>query len=373
MQFVFTADAHYGITRPSFRGAGNVDARTVNRALVASINQLTAATFPADGGIGAGGPVGAVDFLTVGGDVSNREDVVDGRAIERSELTWREFRDDYRELTLTDRGGAPTQIFVVPGNHEASDAVGFYKPMDPPTDPSALIAAYNLMMRPPAALTPATFRYDRDRIHASRDIAGVHVVFLHVWPDSSGRAWMQHDLARVSKTTPVVIFTHDPPEADPRHFINPNGAHDVNATDKFENLLSDRFADGPATTADTIVEQSALEEFVAAHPNISAYFHGHNNFNQFYDWTGPHHTVALHAFRVDSPIKGAISKDDETKLSFQIATVDMASRTMTVREVLWNAHPEHPSLTWGGSTTVALSPRPNPEGAGAFSSPRGDR
>jgi hypothetical protein len=201
----------------------------------------------------------------------------------------------------------------------------------------------------------------------------VHFVFLHVWPDSSGRAWMNEDLKRVSRTTPVVIFTHDQPEAEAKHFINPNGAHDINADDRFENLLSDRFADGTTTNADTRIEQSALEEFVAAHPNISAYFHGNSNYNQFYDWTGPHHTIALHTFRVDSPMKGAISKDDETKLSFQIATIDMVSRTMTVREVRWNDHPDHPSLTWGGSTTVALSPRPNPEGTASASTGRREK
>jgi 3',5'-cyclic AMP phosphodiesterase CpdA len=155
VQFVFTSDAHYGITRPAFRGGRNVDAQAVNRALVSSINQLATASFPADGGLGANAPVGGIDFVVEGGDVSNREEIVDGRAIERSELTWREFRDDYGELKLTDRHKDPTQLFVVPGNHEASDAVGFYKPMAPATDPSALIAAYNLIMKPAVPLTAA--------------------------------------------------------------------------------------------------------------------------------------------------------------------------------------------------------------------------
>src|SRR5262249_45665394 len=68
----------------------------------------------------------------------------------------------------------------------------------------------------------------------------------------------------------------------------------------------------------------------------------------------------LHTFRVDSPLKGHFSGIDETKLSYQIATVDTAARTMTVREVLWNANPQNPNspITWGASTTVALAPRP---------------
>jgi hypothetical protein len=58
-------------------------------------------------------------------------------------------------------------------------------------------------------------------------------------------------------------------------------------------------------------------------------------------------------------MKGRVSAEDETKLSFQVATIDLASRTMTVRECLWNASPATPStaLAWGASATVPLSPR----------------
>jgi hypothetical protein len=42
----------------------------------------------------------------------------------------------------------------------------------------------------------------------------------------------------------VFLFTHDEPDVEAKHLINPNGRHDVNATDQFENLLADTFADG---------------------------------------------------------------------------------------------------------------------------------
>jgi hypothetical protein len=63
----------------------------------------------------------------------------------------------------------------------------------------------------------------------------------------------------------------------------------------------------------------------------------------------------LHTFRADSPMKGGFSRTDEMKLSFQIATIDIPSRTMTVREVLWDANPRarNAPLAWGASTTVA--------------------
>ena len=92
----------------------------------------------------------------------------------------------------------------------------------------------------------------------------------------------------------------------------------------------------------SLIEQAALEAFLVRHPNVTAYFHGNSNWQQFYDWNGPGRTARLHVFRVDSPMKGAVSSHDETKLSFDLVTVDVARRTMTVRECLWNAHPGAP-------------------------------
>jgi hypothetical protein len=244
----------------------------------------------------------------------------------------------------------------VPGNHDASNAVGFYMEMAPPVDKTAMAEIYNRMMKPAVPRTPQTYDYAHDKILTSRDIGGVHFVFLHVWPDSTGRAWMDADLAKVSTTTPVIIFTHDQPNAESKHFRNPNGTHDVNATDMFENLLADELADGHAVSSPDTIEQTAFERFLRRHSNVTAYFHGNSNWNQFYDWTGPGHSVILHTFRVDSPMKGALSSRDEAKLSFQVITIDMTSRTMTVRECLWNADPQHPTapLAWGASTTVAF-------------------
>ena len=100
------------------------------------------------------------------------------------------------------------------------------------------------MMTPARPRTTATYDYARDRVLYSRDIGGIHFVFITSGRTRHARAWMENDLAARGRTTPVVIFTHDQPDAQAKHFINPNGAHDINATDKFENLLADRFADG---------------------------------------------------------------------------------------------------------------------------------
>ena len=263
-------------------------------------------------------------------------------------------------LTLVDRLGKRSALYVVPGNHDASNAVGFYRPMTPPIDNTAMVEIYNLMMSPRTPRTTDTYRYERDKVLTSRDIDGFHFVFLTVWPDSQARTWMETDLRQVSASTPVILFTHDQPDVEAKHLRNPNGVHDINGRDAFENLLSDTFADGATTSDPSLVEQRMLEAFFRRHPNITAYFHGNSNWNQFYVWSGPDHSVGVHTFRVDSPMKGAVSARDETKLSFQVVTMDVASRKMTVRECLWNSSPATATTTgaivWGASTTVALAP-----------------
>jgi hypothetical protein len=363
VQFVFTSDAHYGLTRAAFQNGTDVDAHVVNMAMVARINSLPRTTLPNDDGVRAGQPVGPIDFLTESGDVANRSEAGGARPIQSAARSWQQFEADYlRGLAIVDGAGGRAPVFVVPGNHDASNAVGFYKPMVPPIDKTAMVEIYNLMVRPGRPMTTATYDYERDKVLASRDVGGVHFVFVTVWPDSQARAWMERDFPRVSASTPVIIFSHDQPDVEAKHFRNPNGAHDVNDRDKFENLLSDELRDGGSIDSPTTIEQAELEAFVSRHPNVAAFFHGNSNWNQFYDWTGPRHTIALHTFRVDSPMKGAQSASDQTKLSFQLATIDVSARTMTVREVLWNRHPADPAapVAWGASATVSLAPRPLP-------------
>lgn len=346
IHFIFTSDVHYGITRPQFRGHKDVEASIVNAAEIAQMNRLP----------------GPFDFVAIGGDITNRQE----KGIQSAARSWVQFQTGYVEsLKLHTPGGERTPLYLVPGNHDVSNAIGYYKPLSPFIDKTSLVEIFNLMMRPATPKTAKTFEYPRDRMTASRDIGGVHFVFITMWPDTRTRAWMENDLKNVGPETPVILFAHDPPDGDSTQFINPNGKHDINPTDQFENMLSDVFADGLAggkkTMPPPLVEERQWEAFLHQHPNVTAYFHGHNNWNEFYDWTGPDHTAVLHTFRADSPMKGHLSAMDETKLSFQLATIDTEARTMTVREVLWNAHPAMPDapITFGDSTTVALGPRPS--------------
>lgn len=341
VRFAFTSDAHYGITRAHFRGQTNVNAHVVNAALVDAVNHA-----------------GPLDFIVEGGDVANREEETELGAIQSAAISWGQFKADYIDgLTVKTAAGRKAPLYIVPGNHDVSNAIGFYKPMRPLIDKTALVEMYNLMMTPSRQRTTATYEYSRDRVLYSHTLGGIHFVFITIWPDSTARAWLENDLERIDRNTPVVVFTHDQPEAQAKHFGNPNGAHDINATDKFENLLSDRLADGPAAGVPTLIEQREFERFIERHPNIKAYFHGNSNWNEFSDWAGPNGSAALHVFRVDSPMKGAVSADNESRLSFQVASIDTTTRTLTVRECLWNANPADPAapLTWGESRSLSLS------------------
>jgi 3',5'-cyclic AMP phosphodiesterase CpdA len=369
IQFVYTSDAHYGITR-SFRGATGVSAQVVNQALVGQINAISGATLPSTDGARPGGPVGPIDFAVQTGDIANRSQLVSGTTYYQSAATsWGQFKADYLDgITLRDHDGLPTACLLVPGNHDVSNAIGYTKAMSPATDPTVLVEMYNRMRTPATPRTNATYDYRTDKVLYSRDVRGVHFVFINMWPDSAARAWLATDLSAVSATTPVVLFTHDEPPSESKHFTSPSTtatAYDWSL--KFENLLSDVFADSPATTATAnLVEQRSLVAFLKAHKNVVAYFHGNSNSSEFYDFTGPDSDIALHTFRVDSPMKGTVSGidaadgvGDESKLSFMLVTIDPDARSLTAREVLWNGTKAAGApLAFGAQRTVSIAPPP---------------
>src|SRR5690348_1253412 len=92
IQFIFTSDVHFGITRPEFRGHHKVDARVINEALVAQANRLSEASFPKDGKAHAGQAIGPFDFMAIGGDITNRAEVINTKeSIQSSAASWAQF------------------------------------------------------------------------------------------------------------------------------------------------------------------------------------------------------------------------------------------------------------------------------------------
>ena len=359
IQIVFTSDVHFGITRPAFDGDSNVPSVKVNARLVSKINRLPAMTLPRDAGVGAGQPVGPIDFIMITGDIANRQEI----PIQSAAASWDQFSQDYLSgITLESPPSHQTPFLVVPGNHDVSDAVGFYRKMDPRTDATSMAGIYNLMFHPAVPMTKATFKFPGDKINYTRSIGGICFMFVTIWPDSANRVWMEEQLSRIDPQMPVVIVAHDPPDGDPAHFVNPNGDHGINARDRFENLLEEYSKDPHNTLGEDgkptndRIEQMGFVKFLKAHPNIKAYFHGHNNWNEFYTYKGPDGDVSLPAFRADSPMKGKYSSRDERKLSFQLISIDPVSRTLTARECLWNPDPARPDASplWGESRTIRL-------------------
>ncbi len=358
VQFVYTSDLHYGISR-SFRGNEKVPSAVVNETMIKQMNVLPTATFPKDAGVKAGKKVGSIDYVIVTGDITNRQQT----GIQSATASWAEFSADYLKdgITLKNKKNEKVSFLLACGNHDVSNAIGYPKPMSPLTDGASMVNIYNLMLAPATPKTNETYNYATDKINYTRDIAGVHLMFVTMWPDSTNRLWMEKDLANVNPSTPVIILTHDQPECEAKHFTNPNGNHDINATDKFENLLEEKLKDGTTTKSPTVMEERGFVAFLKAHKNIKAYFHGNDNKNEFYTFEGPDKDVALKIFRVDSPMKGEISgldakdgRGDESKLSFQVISLDGETKTLTVRECLWNTSGAKSPLVWGESSTISL-------------------
>jgi hypothetical protein len=371
--FVYTSDAHYGIKRsPVFGSYSN--ALQVNRIMIRSINNIPIETLPCDSGINACQPVGAIDFVAMTGDISNRSDgATTPTSKAPASVTWAQFNTDYiKGITLKKNDGSLSDLFLSPGNHDVSNAIGYYKsPLNAASglDATSYVQVYNLMMKPVIPLTNADFdgatpsfataaaSYANKRVVYSRNVNGVLFIFAGMWPDSVIRPLIDAELAKVSATTPVVLFVHDQPTSESKHFTNPNGAKDINATDKFENLLSDVFADG-TTISDAsgnpiraVIEEQSFVNWFKTRKNIVAYFHGNDNAFESYTYTGPANDVTIPVFRVDSPMKGNFSATDSTKLSYSVISIDDAARNMTVREYLWQ------QKKWGTSATISLSPR----------------
>jgi 3',5'-cyclic AMP phosphodiesterase CpdA len=358
-QFVFTSDPHYGITRDNFPtiGAPKVDAHIVNAAMVWVMNSLPTVTLPCnDNGVNACKPVGAIDFVANTGDIANRMEA--SSKVQNAADSWSQFETDYiNGLTLNDKNGNRAPLFLIPGNHDVSNAIGFYKTLSPLKDATSSVQIFNRMMNPAVLRTKETYDYATDRVFYSKEIGGVHFIFISIWPDSVARAWMETDLAKVAAATPVVIFTHDEPPSESKHFTNPNGANDINSKDKVENLLVDKFADAmtindaSGNPVPTVIEQRALITFLKAHKHIVAYFHGNDHINGAFTYTGPDNDISLNVFSVDSPMKGTVSMGDPAKLTFKVVSIDPDAKNMTVRDYQWN------TKTWGASTSVSLAPR----------------
>lgn len=351
VQFVYTSDQHYGTpVRHSVGWTKFPPAKSTQRWCRPSI-RFPGSRFPRTAASGRTA-VQWADAVISTGDIANRMEGTDERLIPSATECWALFEKQYiNGLSLKDRAGKAAEVLAIPGNHDVTNAVGFYKAMAPAKDNGSLLAMYNRANN--TSMSPEAFDAKRDKVFLNREYGGVRLLFVQMWPDSAARAWLDAQLANVPSGKPVLLFTHDQPDIEAKHLINPNGSGDINAKDKFENLVSDVSSVQKAKEV-PVKEHRELAAFLKKHPSIVAYFHGNENYNEFYTWGGPDNDIAMPVFRVDSPMKGNASSKDEKLLSFQVVSIDTDARKMTVREALWNADPKHPAITWGESKTIGF-------------------
>ena len=104
-----------------------MDARVVNAALVARMKtSCRPRPFPKDGGLRSASPIGAIDFVVDTGDIANREEAAPAAAPGgRGVVEPVPEPTTSQTLRLKNADGDIAPVFVVPGNHDASNAVGF--------------------------------------------------------------------------------------------------------------------------------------------------------------------------------------------------------------------------------------------------------
>jgi hypothetical protein len=348
IHFIFTSDVHFGLEKDHFRNKDTVPALEVNKAMVQFMNQLPLLYLPKDNGVEQNKRINGVDALVITGDIANRME----KGVQSATESWKQFKTVFVDsLHLKNSKGIDTKLWVVPGNHDMSNAIGFHRPMSPKKDPASMIGIYNLMF-PNKPVT--IFDSSLHRIHYSKNLNGIHFIFLSLFPDSAERVWMEKDLKKVTAQTPVFLFAHSIPDVEPRFFENPNGIHDINDEDKFENLVPERYKDGKDVKGETTIEQNEFVRFLKKHTNIKVYFHGHENWTEYYQYKGPENNVNLTCIRTDSPMKGRVSAKDEKQLAFELISINSNANILTVREVLWNANKSTNEIAWGKTATFSL-------------------
>jgi hypothetical protein len=350
IHFIFTSDVHFGLEKEIFQGKTNVPAVDVNLAMVRVMNQLKGKEIPKDLGVQSGQVIKGIDALVITGDIANRMEA----GVQSATTSWAQFKMVFIDsLRIKNVAQKKASLWVVPGNHDMSNAIGFHRPMEPKKDPASMLGIYNLMF-PNTPLQQ--FDSTLCRIHYSKELKGIHFIFLSLFPDSAERVWMENDLQYVNPTQPVFLFAHSIPNVEPRFFENPNGIHDINEQDKFENLVPERYKDGLNVKGETTLEQNAFVDFLKKHPNIKVYFHGHENYTEYYSYHGPQNDINLQCIRTDSPMKGRFSAKAETKLAFELVSINTKTSKLSVREILWNAAANSNPTTfqWGEQTTIPL-------------------
>jgi hypothetical protein len=350
INFIFTSDLHYGITR-NFHGA-TADAQTVNEAMIDQMNALPQVELP-----NGEGKVGTVEFVAITGDITNR-----GAKASPAGVSWQKFQDDYLgrdnagghgsggRLNLKGQDGKNIPVYMQVGNHDVNNAIGY---PDVPLDTTPFVQISNRMLGTSWTVSSAEpLDFPARQMNYAVDHGGVHMMFVNMWPDRKIQAWMEEELKKAGRAAPAFVFAHVPLDpGETKLFRNP--AAPTTYTTTYVGSIPFTIGAG-GDYASTKAAKAELVDWLARHKQVKAYFFGHDNFREYAtltpDAADPGATVGM--FRADSPMKGSASGKDEKKLSFNVFTMDTRAWTLTAREYLWNAGE---GGEWGASATVSIA------------------
>ena len=336
VNFVFVSDQHYGLERELNNQI--LTSEYVNLAMLNAINSLPSVILPNDGGVGSNTKIEGIEMIINGGDISNRMQP----NVQSAAESWKQFQQNFIEKIETrQKNGALTELFLIPGNHDVSNAIGYTSPLNPATDKTVMAEIYNLMIKPKTKVSAEDYDYTSDKIHYVIDRFGIRFMMINIWPSAEERLWMDS----VMVETPVIIFGHDELDVELKHLTNPAKGNPIG--DGYENIISDINIE-PGTS---VQEQRNMAQWIARNPSVKAYFHGNTNYNEFYVYQGPDQNIALNTFRVDSPMKGEYSAFDSSLLSFQVISININKMEMSVRECFWARGKD---VEWGEVKTISL-------------------
>jgi hypothetical protein len=336
INFVFFSDPHYG-THRMFRGV-DTPADQVLEVMQKSVKALPAATLPDDGGVGSGQKIEKLDFIVCGGDIGNR---MHGD-IQSAAASWAQFERTWINDSLP-------PVYLIPGNHDISNAIGYPTTQSFTTDPTCVVEIYNRMMHPAEPRTTHNFVQRLDKSVYAFAQSGIAFLFGGAWIDSESRRQLELT-GLVNDSTPAILFTHFPAAPEAFRFTNPHPGHDINAEARYQNVIED-IPDVDLSTDAPVGLYREAARFLGRNPQIAAWLHGHSHCNFFYEWTGPDEDISIKAFQTDSPTLGALSSKDELIVSYLVVSIDPEQSRMTVRQYFW--HPDKPDK-WGISESVAL-------------------
>jgi DNA repair exonuclease SbcCD nuclease subunit len=171
VQFIFTSDVHFGLTKNTFQNKKNVAAFEVNKAMVKSMNQLQGQVIPNDHGVYANQIIKGFDATIITGDIANRME--DG--VQSATKSWEEFKIVYIDsLQITKPNNEKSNLFLVPGNHDMSNAIGFHRPMAPKKDAASMLGIYNLMF-------PEKQVMQHQQVDKPKELPKLASLLLHPW------------------------------------------------------------------------------------------------------------------------------------------------------------------------------------------------